>query len=51
MGVASMSVRELMQREYAAFCRAVGEKEPEISNNEEMQAQLAMSSFYSELQK
>jgi hypothetical protein len=51
VGVAGMSVRELMQREYAAFCRAVGEQEPEISNNDEVQAQLAMSSFYSELQK
>ncbi len=51
VGVPSMSVRELMQREYAAFCRSVGEKEPDISATNEAEAEQAMSSFYEELQK
>jgi splicing factor 1 len=51
VGVPSMTVRELMQREYAAFCRAVGEQEPDITASNEAEAEQAMSSFYSELGK
>ncbi len=51
VGVPSMTVRELMQREYAAFCRTVGEQEPDITASNEAEAEQAMSSFYSELGK
>ena len=49
LGVAGV-VREVMNREYAAFCRAVGEQEQtEGSMASEAQAEQAMNSFYEEI--
>jgi splicing factor 1 len=49
VGIPSLSVKEFFDQEYALFCKAVGEKIPDPSQDTGPDAEAAMASFYDEI--